>query len=57
MINTIIAAVMVKHLIIPTSINNIHKLEEAFKTLSEELLRIVNTTVPRRKPNIGTIAL
>jgi len=51
------ATVIVKHLIILISINNIYKLEEAFKVLLEELLRIVNITVLRRKPNIGTIVL
>jgi len=48
---------MVKHLIILASINNIYKLEEAFKALLEELLYIVNVTVLRRKPNIGIITL
>jgi len=57
MINTVIAVVIVKHLIILTSINNIYKLEEAFKVLLKELLRIVNVTVLRRKLNIGTITL
>jgi len=57
MINTVIAAVMVKHLIIPASINNIYKLEEASRVLLEELLRIADVTVLRRKPNIGIIAL
>ena len=49
--------VIVKHFIILVSINNIHKLEEAFKTLLKELLRIVNATVLRRKLNIGIIML
>ena len=48
---------MVKHLIIPANINNIYKLEEASKALLEELLRIIDATVLRRKPNIGTIVL
>jgi len=48
---------MVKHLIILTSINNIYKLEEAFKALLKELLRIVNATVLRRKLNTGIITL
>jgi len=51
------AIVIVKHLIILTSINNIHELEEASRALSEELLRIINVTVPRRKLNIGITAL
>jgi len=57
MINIIIAIVMVKYLIIPASINNIYKLEEAFKALLEKLLRIVNVIVPKRKLNIGIITL
>jgi len=57
MINIIMVTVMVKHLIILASINNIYKLEEASRVLSEELLRITDTTVPRRKLNIGTITL
>jgi len=57
MINIIIAAVMVKHLIILVNINNIYKLEEASRALLEELLHIVNATVPRRKPNTGIIVL
>jgi len=48
---------MVKHLIILVSIYNINKLEQAFKALLEELLRIVNVTVPRKKLNIGITAL
>jgi len=51
------AVVIVKHLIILASINNIYKLEEAFKALLEELLHIADVTVPRRKPNIGIITL
>jgi len=51
------AIVIVKHLIIPASINNIYKLEEASKTLLEELLHITDTTVLRRKLNTGIIAL
>jgi len=57
MINTVMATVIVKHLIIPANINNIHKLEEASKVLLEELLCIINATVPRRKPNTGIIVL
>jgi len=57
MINTIIATVIVKHLTILANINNIYKLEEAFKTLLKELLCIVNVTVPKRKLNIGIITL
>jgi len=57
MINTVIAAVMVKHLIILTSINNIYKLEEAFRALLEELLCIVDVIVLRRKLNTGIITL
>jgi len=57
MINIIITTVIVKHLIILVSINNIYKLEEAFKTLSEELLHIINTTVLKRKLNIRITAL
>jgi len=57
MINTIMATVMVKHLIILISINNIYKLEEAFKALLKELLYIINVTVPKRKLNIGIIVL
>jgi len=48
---------MVKHLIILASINNIYKLEEASKALLEKLLRITDTTVLKRKPNIGTTVL
>jgi len=48
---------MVKHLIILISINNIYKLEEVSKVLLKKLLRITDTTVPKRKPNIKTIAL
>jgi len=48
---------MVKHLIIPASINNIYKLEEASRVLLKELLYIIDATVPRRKLNIGIIAL
>jgi len=48
---------MVKHLIILASINNIYKLEEAFKALLEELLHITDATVPKRKLNIGITAL
>jgi len=51
------AVVIVKHLIILTSINNIYKLEEASKVLLEELLYITDTTVPKRKLNIKTIIL
>jgi len=57
MINTVITVVIVKHFIIPVSINNIHKLEEAFKALLKELLRIVDVTVLRRKLNIGITVL
>ena len=57
MINIIITVIIVKHLIIPASINNIYKLEEVFKILLKELLHIVNTTVPKRKLNIGIITL
>jgi len=57
MINTVMAAVIVKHLIIPASINNIYKLKEAFKALLEELLYIIIIIVPKRKPNIRTITL
>jgi len=57
MMNIIMAAVIVKHLIILVSINNIYKLEEASKVLLKELLYIINITVPRRKPNIGTTVL
>jgi len=57
MINTVIATVIIKHLIILISINNIYKLEEASKVLLEKLLRIINITVLRRKLNIRTIAL
>jgi len=57
MMNTAMAAAMAKHLTIPASINNIHELEEASRALSEELLRIADATVPRRKPNTGTTAL
>jgi len=57
MINIIITTVIVKHLIILASINNIYKLEEASKVLLEELLYIINTIIPRRKPNIGIITL
>jgi len=55
--NTVIAAVIAKHLIILASINNIYELEKASKALLEELLRIVNVIVLRRKLNIRTIAL
>jgi len=48
---------MAKHLIILVSINNIYKLEEAFKVLLKELLRITDVTVPKRKLNIGIIVL
>ena len=48
---------MVKHLIILISINNIYKLEEAFKVLLEELLRIADITVLKRKLNIGITVL
>ena len=48
---------MVKYLIILISINNIYKLEEIFKALLKELLCIANTTILKRKPNIGTITL
>jgi len=48
---------MVKHLIILISINNIYKLEEAFKALLKELLYITNVTVLKRKLNIGIIVL
>jgi len=57
MINIIIVTVIVKHLIILTSINNIHKLEEASKALLEELLYITDIIVFRRKLNIGIITL
>jgi len=57
MINIIIVTVIVKYLIILTNINNIYKLEEAFKVLLEELLRIINTTVFKRKLNIRIIML
>jgi len=49
--------VMVKHLIILANINNIYKLEEASKALLEELLRITDVIVLRRKPITGTTAL
>ena len=48
---------MVKYLIILASINNIYKLEEAFKVLLKELLHITDIIVLRRKLNIGTITL
>ena len=48
---------MVKHLIIPASINNIYKLKEAFKVLLKELLHIINVTVPKRKLNIRITVL
>jgi len=51
------AVVMAKHLIIPVNINNIYKLEEAFKALLKELLYITDTTVLKRKPNTGIIVL
>jgi len=51
------AAVMAKHLIIPAIITYTYKLEEASRVLLKELLHIVNITVLRRKPNIGTIVL
>jgi len=57
MINIIIVTVIVKYLIILTNINNIYKLEEAFKVLLEELLHIINTTVFKRKLNIRIIML
>jgi len=57
MINIIMVMVIVKYLIIPVSINNIYKLEEAFKVLLKELLYIVNVTVLRRKLNIRIIIL
>jgi len=57
MTNSIIIAVMVKYLIILISINNIYKLEKAFKALLEKLLRIVDITVLKRKLNIRITAL
>jgi len=57
MINTVIVTVIVKHLIILTSINNIYKLKEAFKVLLKKLLHITDITVFRRKLNIGIIML
>jgi len=57
MINTVIITVIIKHFIIPANINNIYKLEEASRALLKELLRIINTTVLRRKLNIGIITL
>jgi len=57
MINTVMVVVMVKYLIILTNINNIYKLEEASKALLEELLRIVDIIVLRRKLNIRIIVL
>jgi len=49
--------VIVKHLIILISINNIYKLEEASRALLEELLYIINITVFKRKLNIGITVL
>ena len=57
MINTVIAAVMVKHFIILANINNIYKLEEAFRVLIEELLRIIDVIILRRKLNIRITVL
>jgi len=57
MINTVITIIIIKHFIILASINNIYKLEEAFKALLKELLYIADITVLRRKPNIKTTAL
>ena len=57
MINIIIVTVIVKYLIIPVSINNIYKLEEAFKVLLEKLLYIIDATVLKRKLNIRIIVL
>jgi len=51
------AAVIVKYLIILININNIYKLEEAFKTLLKELLHIADATVLKRKLNIRIITL
>jgi len=48
---------MAKHLIILVSINNIYKLKKASKALLKELLYIINVTVLKRNPKIGTIAL
>jgi len=51
------AIVIVKHLIILININNMYKLEKAFKVLLEELLQIVNVIIPKKKLNISTITL
>jgi len=48
---------MVKYFIILVSINNIYKLEEAFKALLKELLCITDVIILRRKLNIGIITL
>jgi len=48
---------MAKHFIILASINNIYELEEAFKALLKELLRIADVIVLRRKLNIRTTVL
>jgi len=52
-----LAIIIIKHLIILTSINNIYKLEEAFKVLLKELLRIIDVIVFKRKPNIRITVL
>jgi len=48
---------MVKHFIILANINNIYKLEEAFRVLIEELLRIIDVIILRRKLNIRITVL